>query len=547
MAIEQGSAPNEGPDDDWAGQIRRAKSEKRSKTWIAAAAASAVVLVLTVGGVALVNVMGGGGPQPEDVLPANAVAFVKLDLDPSAGQKLAAYQLSAKFPAIKRKVSSEDTSIKESIFGSLFTGDTKVGGTSLGLKYKTDVAPWLGDRVGVGVFPDIDADKKPELAVAIAFTDQAAAKAALDKAIANRPKSKQQMGYAFADAFVVVSDTTAHAAALVRAGKAAPLATSTYAEDVQKLGQDQVAIAWVDVAGAFKAAMSSLPKSVTKGVKVDDSKVAGRIVEGVHLDSSYVEVTAMASGVKGASALANADAGADASLIESFPSGVLGALTANGLGKSVGALYTSLTKADGTVKRNKATAAAASGGLGFSALTGQCACRVKSFLSGLGLDSAKKIENLLGSETGVMVAGDNLRKPQVAIRTRGSNPDAAVATARKALARVPVPGGLQIRKAAAPVGIFIGTPSTGSGFNLVKETFSSSGTKLGADEAFRQVIPRDQKASFAAYVNLSKVLPLLAKGPGSGMDMETVKPFKALGFTAVGGSDPSVRLRVSFR
>jgi hypothetical protein len=546
MAIEHGSAPNEGPDDDWAGQIRRAKSEKRSKTWIAAAAASAVVLVLTVGGVTLVNVLGGGGPQPEDVLPANAVVFVKLDLDPSAGQKLAAYQLSAKFPDIKSKVSSEDTSIKESIFGSLFTGDTKVGGSSMGLKYKTDVAPWLGDRVGVGVFPDIDADKKPEFAVAIAFTDQAAAKAALDKAIANQPKTKQQMGYAFADAFVVVSDTTAHAAALVRAGKTAPLATSTYAEDVQKLGQDQVAVAWVSAAGAYKAMKSSFPKSVTKNVTVDESKLAGRVVEGLHVDASYLELTALGIDVKGAKAVVDADAGADAGLIQSFPSGVLGAFTANGLGKSAGSFYTSLIKAEAKGGK-KASKSGLSDSLGTNGLTRQCACTVRSVLGSLGLDSAQKIESLLGSETGVMVGGDNLDKPQVAIRTRGSNPDAAVALARKALARVPVPGGLQIRKIAGPPGIFVGNQTTGRGFDLVKETFSTSGTKLGADEAFRQVIPPDQKASFAAYVNLSKVLPLLASQPKSGMDMEALKPFKALGLTAVGGSDPTVRLRVSFR
>ena len=67
MSIEHESAPNNhGPDDDWAGQIRRAKSEKRSKKWIGAAAASGVVLALTVGGATLVNVMGGGGPQPEE-------------------------------------------------------------------------------------------------------------------------------------------------------------------------------------------------------------------------------------------------------------------------------------------------------------------------------------------------------------------------------------------------------------------------------------------------------------------------------------------------
>jgi hypothetical protein len=550
-----GSSTPDGPD-DWVAQIHNAKSARRSKKWIGASVAA--------GGTTLVNLMSGGGSQPEDVLPATAVAFVKLDLDPSAGQKLAAYQLSGKFPKVKSKVSGEETSIKESIFGTLFTGDTKKGALSMGLNYKTDVEPWLGDRVGVGVFPDLDADKQPEVGIAIAFTDQGAAKAALDKAIAHqtiahktiahktiapKSKTKPEMGYAFAEDFVVVSDTTAHAAALVGAGKTASLAGSTYGEDVKKLGEDQVAVAWVDMERTFKAVKAALPKEEMQGlVKVDESKLGGRIVEGLHLDASYVELTAMGVDVKG-DAVVNTDVGADAGLIESFPSGVLAAFTGNGFGKSLGAAYTSITKPEGDAK-SKATTSKVNArldSLGIKSPTHQCTCAIRSMFRSLGLDSAKKIENLLGSETGVMVAGDNLRKPQVAIQTRGSNPDAAVAAARKALARIPVPGGLQIRKVAAPPGVFIGTPATGRGFNLVKETFNASGKKLGGDEAFRQVIPPDQKASFAAYVNLSNVLPLLAKTPDSDLDMATLRPFKALGFTATGGTDPTVRLRVSFK
>jgi hypothetical protein len=45
-------------------------------------------------------------------------------------------------------------------------------------------------------------------------------------------------GYAFTNGYVIVSDTTAHAAALAKAGKAGSLAKSRYAEDVKKLGPD---------------------------------------------------------------------------------------------------------------------------------------------------------------------------------------------------------------------------------------------------------------------------------------------------------------------
>ena len=85
-------------------------SSKGSKKWVGAAVAVAVVAAVTLGGTAVVSALGGGGAQPEDVLPANAIAFAKLDLNPSAGQKLAVFQLASKFP--KSKVTSKDTSVK---------------------------------------------------------------------------------------------------------------------------------------------------------------------------------------------------------------------------------------------------------------------------------------------------------------------------------------------------------------------------------------------------------------------------------------------------
>lgn len=308
---------------------------------------AAVVVALTVGGVAFVNAIGGGGAQPEDVLPANAIAFAKLDLNPSAGQKLAAYRLVSKFPKGKDKVTSQDTSIKESIFGSIFTGPA--GRDGFGLDFKKDVEPWLGDRIGVGVFPDIDGDKEPEVEVAIAYTDRTAAKAALDRAIVNaakhqdalseldapvEPNEPNKTGYAFADGYVIVSNTTANATALVQAGKVNTLAKSEYAEDAKSLGSDQIGVAWADIAAVYKAIpqdqMADPFGLLLQGsLKVpDDAKNAsGRFVMGLHADPSFLEVTGKGLDIKGADSLVKADAGTGAGMIASFPADVFGAAT----------------------------------------------------------------------------------------------------------------------------------------------------------------------------------------------------------------------------
>ncbi len=498
-----------------------APSSKGSKRWIGASVASAVVAALVVGGMALINVMGGGGAQPEDVLPGSAIAFAKLDLNPSTAQKVAAYRLAAKFPRAKDKVTSQDTSIKESTFGSIFTGDA-----SWGLDYKTDVEPWLGDRIGAGVFPDMDGDKQPEVGLAIAVTDQRAAETALDKAMGNAGNEVERVGYAFADGFVVVSDTKAHATALVKAGKVSPLALpvwSTYSEDVKTLGSDQIGVAWADVAASqalgqrqfedlkqLKQGSATIPR-----VAADPGKVSGRVVVGLHADPSFIELTGHGIEIKGIEALANADSTAEASMITSFPAEVISGVAANGLGKALAAFYSSAT-------------------------AGGDAMGIRPMLGALGIESAQQVETLLGAETGVVVGG-TIDQPEYAVRTQGGDIDAAYDVARHVLgaAQLGTPG-LTVHKVAGPDGLVIGM-----GPGLIGAMTSASGSRLGDTEAFKQVVPGVEQADFSAYVNLAKLIPLLVTD--SPKDLALLKPLNAVGLTATGGAEPSLRLRLSVR
>jgi len=490
-----------------------ALSPRASRKWVGAAAAVAVVAALAVGGSAMVNLLGGGGAQPEDVFPANAIVFAKLDLDPSAGQKLAVFQLARKFPTSRDKVTSEESSIKESTFGSIFTGDS-----GWGLDYKKDVEPWLGDRVGVGIFPDMDADKKPEVGLAIAVTDQDAAKVALDKAIANAAENHDKVGYAFADDYVIVSDTTAHAASLVRVGKVTPLTGSAYASDVAKLGSEQVGVAWADVAASYKAVAQGQANEDTLGLlkgATDPKNVSGRVVVGLHADPSFIELTGKGIDIKGVGALAKADATTEAGMIASFPADVFGAVTSTGLGKAVGALYTSLTESGDSMQ-------------------------IKSTLGALGIDSAAQIETLLGDDTGVVVGG-TLDQPEYAVRTATGDADAAYELARRILGVAEFDtGGASVHRVHGPEGIVVGM---GSG--LIGAITSPSGSTLGSNATFTQVMPDVGQADFAAYVNLAKLMPRLAADNPS--DAASLKPLNALGLTATRGAEPTVRLRLSVR
>jgi hypothetical protein len=63
---------------------------------LAGVAAGALVLGGT--GYAVASDVSGGGAQPEEALPADALAFAKLDLDPAASQKAAVASLLDEFP-----------------------------------------------------------------------------------------------------------------------------------------------------------------------------------------------------------------------------------------------------------------------------------------------------------------------------------------------------------------------------------------------------------------------------------------------------------------
>src|SRR4051794_13610551 len=116
---------------------------RRGPGWLGNALLISLVLaVVIVSGGALVayRTLSGGGPQPEKWAPASTFAFAKLDLDPSAGEKIAAYKFARKFPSdVTDKLNSADE-LKDRLIRSALRN------TEPRIDYDKDVKPWLGDR-----------------------------------------------------------------------------------------------------------------------------------------------------------------------------------------------------------------------------------------------------------------------------------------------------------------------------------------------------------------------------------------------------------------
>lgn len=130
---------------------------------------------------AVAAVIGGGawawhawsaqGPQPAEALPASTLAYLAVDLDPSGGQKVAAYQALKKFPSLEKELGlgSKDD-LRESLVDTLGSD----GGCDLPW---SEVKDWAGDRGALAVVP-LD---EPRPVVALQIADVGKAEAGLAK------------------------------------------------------------------------------------------------------------------------------------------------------------------------------------------------------------------------------------------------------------------------------------------------------------------------------------------------------------------------------
>lgn len=201
--------PSRPGEPEYLGDAPSAPTERRSRKWpVLGIAAAGVAGVVGLGGWAAVSLM-AGGTQAADAVPADAIGFVSLDLDPSADQKIEAVQILRKFPALEKEldVSSRDD-LRRWVFEQM-----QEDGVCEDLDYATDVAPWIGDRVAVAGVPADEAGAEPIPLVALQVTDAEAATAGIER-LATCGDAGEDFGVAISGDYALISDSTAHADAL---------------------------------------------------------------------------------------------------------------------------------------------------------------------------------------------------------------------------------------------------------------------------------------------------------------------------------------------
>lgn len=192
------------------------------------------------GAVVGLGLLGGGvwaamsffatGSQPAEALPASTVGYASIDLDPSGGQKIEAFQMMKKFPAIDKELGGVDADddILERVFAE---SDCE------GLDYADDVKPWLGYRFAVAAV-DLGEDTPTPVGV-LQVSDAGAAEDGLAQLA--ECSGGESMGWVVEGDWAIVAETDDLAQQVVDATGEATLADDeTYQDWSDEVGDPGV-------------------------------------------------------------------------------------------------------------------------------------------------------------------------------------------------------------------------------------------------------------------------------------------------------------------
>ncbi|MFB9799433.1 hypothetical protein ACFFN5_02615 [Streptomonospora salina] len=235
------------------------------------------------------------GAQPEEVMPASSMAFVKLDLKPDGSQLTDYARFVNRLPAsLRDEVDPEADPAKEVVDAYIEEAELD------GVTYEQDFEPWLGGRFGAAVWNAGDAgsgESGEALAVAIEAEDETAAEETLEKIrsqVDTEPAIDVDGGFA-----VITEDSAAldHLDSQVASG--GTLAENeVYTADMDAIGADNVASAWMDLERIAALGGGDSEAATYDGYGQpgplesleDYEEVRGRMAVGLRIRPEYLEL-----------------------------------------------------------------------------------------------------------------------------------------------------------------------------------------------------------------------------------------------------------------
>lgn len=462
-------------------------------------AAGVAVLAVAGGGFAAYGALSGGGTQPETFVPSTAVAYVELDLNPPASQKLNTVRLLHKLPKGTVKATGED--YRDLLLSAAFShGD---------VNYKRDVDPWLGDRAAVAVLPPVAGGDEPTVEAVLQVKDEKM----FAKVAPRLFKGEDPGGYVLVDGYVVISDDADLAKRVVADAAKSDLAHDPdYTLDTQDLG-DRVVTGWYDLKRAVTlvpsaAATSSLTQAIGQM----------RATFAVQVQPDGLELVANSTGGKD---LGSSQPG---QLLATLPASTIGAVEVTGAGGRVMQQWDQVLK-----------------GMNASGVGVNPDQLIDVYQKQLGLKLPGDLATLLGTDA---VAAVTLAKGahQPGFGYYALTDPAKAASLTKRLTPLLTRFGVPPAKATAD-GLAWGTSPT-----WAKDATSGH---LGSSPRVQAALPELAKADLAVYVDLNAVTHLHvvpgALGGGSTASVEEIG-LDTLGMTSWhDGSTSHIRIKLTVK
>lgn len=483
---------------------------------------AAVAVVAAAGaGFAVGAFVGGGGTQPEDVLPDTLVAFADVDLDPAAEQKLNLVRLLGRFPDVEDAY-GEQPDLRRVVIDRLVQGTDLEGAR---------VEDWVGDRVGIGLSWDAENRALTPVA-ALQATDG-------DEALADLGRVLDDDQMALADGYVIVSGDlfsevplvggdflpegeaprfpdSATAAEIVAAADTAPLAESSTFQDVFDRLDDGIMSMYVD-AEALDGAAETLATDL--GLDAFDGSTMGGGQTGAVLraEPSALELLAWSS-------VDVSTSSTPAVLAEGLPKSTVLALEVTGGADAVARQWQSVLdrveEAGGTRELER---------------------QLAELEAQYGLVVPDDLETLLGDDMVAAVDGGGLLTGVPGIGLRSVTDPASADDLARRLQRVldPLTGGFGFTAQAVADGMVVATSQQ------FADRLEAGGGGLGSDPTYREALPDSGEAASLVWVDLATIRSFaqLAAPDASSV----IEPLAGFGGTVTpddGGS--RIRLRLVF-
>ncbi len=470
-----------------------------------------VVTALVLGGAGAfaIQTLSGGGSQPADVLPGDAYAYLRLDIDPSAGQKIAAVRFLGTLPQVKSTLGSDDPRKKLWDLASKDASNDCVAKFS----FDNDIAPWLGDRVGAAIRPGGTSDA-PNVAVAVQVKDESAAKDTLNRLFAcDRGGSDTELR--MKDGYAIITPRGVGDATIAAVDKGTLSQNATFTSDMAALGEQGVMSAWFDMGTGLKEIQTL---SGTTGM--DTAALAsakGRLATALRFDADYVEMAGVVRGADAAKAVQG-----DGSAVASLPANTMAALSVSGADQMLDSAWPQLKKQiDGL--------AAAEGG----------SDPIGEVEQQLGLTLPDDLKVLLGRSFTLAMPEQDLDAdlPVVGAKVVSSDAKRADELVGRLMESLGAGSDVLTHKVEGDQVFVATTPDYADDLK--------AGGKLGDSDAFRLAVGDVSKANATLFVDLD-MIDALVKGEVHGEAKSFIESLRAVGFTATstGNGEGAFTLRV---